>query len=166
MAAEATAAVYAEPAEPVEPAVHEADAPVPASRHAAVDPVASGQREAPQSRHAAIDPIAGVSRAVAAEPTPTPVSAPVEASAAFELPMASLQSVAEAAGLQWVNSDVDKIRSVQDAMAAEPAAVRVPRERKPVMAVDDGPLVLVETRKDLSQFKLPFDTSEGTRPPA
>jgi ribonuclease E len=41
----------------------------------------------------------------------------------------------------------------------------VPRERKPVVAVDDGPLVLVETRKDLSQFKLPFD-AEGSRPPA
>jgi ribonuclease E len=27
--------------------------------------------------------------------------------------------------------------------------------------VDDGPLVLVETRKDLSQLKLPFDQAAG-----
>jgi ribonuclease E len=33
----------------------------------------------------------------------------------------------------------------------------VPRERKPVVLPDDGPLVLVETRKDLSQFTLPFE---------
>ena len=39
-----------------------------------------------------------------------------------------------------------------------PRPARVPRERKPVAAVDEGPLVLVETRKDLSQVKLPFET--------
>ena len=79
--------------------------------------------------------------------------------------MASLQTVAETAGLQWVNSDADKIRAVQAAMTAEPAVARVPRERKPLVALDDGPLVLVETRKDLSQFKLPFDAAEGAQPP-
>ena len=45
-------------------------------------------------------------------------------------------------------------------MAAEPAAVRTPREpRRPVL-VDEGPLVLVETKKDLSQLKLPFDPQQ------
>ena len=43
------------------------------------------------------------------------------------------------------------------AMAAEPKPVHVPRERQPVVVIDEGPLVLVETRKDLSQFKLPFE---------
>jgi ribonuclease E len=33
----------------------------------------------------------------------------------------------------------------------------VPRERPPVASVDEGPLVLVETRKDLSQIRLPFE---------
>ena len=80
------------------------------------------------------------------------------------LPLNSLQAVAEAAGLQWVNSDADKIRAVQSAMAAEPAPVHVPRERKPVENADTGPLVLVETRKDLSQFKLPFETAQGSQP--
>ncbi|MEO8807152.1 MAG: ribonuclease E/G, partial [Burkholderiaceae bacterium] len=109
---------------------------------------------------------------------PAPVAAPVVATAVaavvaphppardepFVLPMNSLQAVAEAAGLQWVNSDADKIRAVQSAMAAEPAPVHVPRERKPVENLDTGPLVLVETRKDLSQFKLPFETAQGSQP--
>ena len=43
---------------------------------------------------------------------------------AFVLPTDSLQAVAEAAGLQWVNSDAEKIRAVQAAMAAPP--LRVP----------------------------------------
>jgi len=67
--------------------------------------------------------------------------------------------VAEAAGLQWVNSDEDKIRAVQEAMAREPKPVHVPREPKPVVAIDEGALVLVETRKDLSQVRLPFESA-------
>jgi ribonuclease E len=83
----------------------------------------------------------------------------------FELPTGDLQAVAEAAGLQWVNSDAEKIRAVQEAMANEPKPLHVPREPKPVVAVDEGPLVLVETRKDLTQFKLPFETSQGGSQP-
>jgi ribonuclease E len=56
-----------------------------------------------------------------------------------------------------VNSDADKIRAVQETIAAEPKPVHVPRERPPLVALDEGPLVLVETRKDLSQLDLPFD---------
>ena len=67
--------------------------------------------------------------------------------------------MAESAGLQWVNSDAEKIRAVQEAMAREPKPVHVPRERKPMVIVDEGPLVLVETRKDLSQITLPFDSA-------
>jgi ribonuclease E len=86
--------------------------------------------------------------------------------APFVLPTDSLQAVAEAAGLQWVNSDADKIRAVQAEMAATPAPAHVPRERKPVEIVAEGPLVLVETRKDLSQIKLPFETAQGSQPQA
>jgi ribonuclease E len=86
--------------------------------------------------------------------------------APFVLPTDSLQAVAEAAGLQWVNSDADKIRAVQAEMAAAPAPAHVPRERKPVEIVEEGPLVLVETRKDLSQIKLPFETAQGGQPQA
>ena len=63
-----------------------------------------------------------------------------------------------------MNSDTDKIRAVQEAMAREPKPVHVPREPKPVEAIDEGPLVLVETRKDLTQFKLPFETAQGSQP--
>ena len=77
--------------------------------------------------------------------------------APFELPTDSLAAIAAEAGLEWVNSDSDKIRAVQAAMASEPVAAHVPRQPKPVAAVDDGPLVLVETKKDLAQVRLPFD---------
>ena len=75
---------------------------------------------------------------------------------AYELPMASLIQVAEGSGLQWVNSDPEKIAQVQAAIAAEPKPVHVPRERPPAVVFDEGPLILVETRKDLSDMKLPF----------
>ncbi|HEY6134180.1 MAG TPA: ribonuclease E/G, partial [Rubrivivax sp.] len=94
-------------------------------------------------------------------PVPAPVSSPevsvAVAAEPFVLPVDELQSLAQGSGLQWVNSDAAKISAVQAAMAAEPKAIHVPRERKPVLLADDGPLVLVETRKDLSQLKLPFE---------
>jgi ribonuclease E len=75
----------------------------------------------------------------------------------FDLPTHELEQIADGAGLQWVQSDADKVRSVQQAIAAEPMPEHVPRERKPVALPDDGPLVLVETRKDLSELALPFE---------
>jgi ribonuclease E len=75
----------------------------------------------------------------------------------FTLPVDVLQQVASASGLQWVNSDADKVAAVQAAIAAEPQPVRVPRERPPAVVLDEGPLVLVETRRDLAAMKLPFE---------
>lgn len=86
-----------------------------------------------------------------------PVAPPVPTAVPYHLPTDSLNELAASAGLQWVQSDADKISAVQAAMAAEPAPVRVPREPRRHVLVDDGPLVLVETRKDLSQLKLPFE---------
>jgi len=113
-----------------------------------------------------------------AEPVVQPAPAPVviEAPAVVELAVAStaapfilettaLAAVAESAGLQWVNSDADKMRSAQEAMANEPKPVHVPREVKPAAVIDEGPLMLVETRKDLSQVTLPFE-SEANKPSA
>ena len=91
--------------------------------------------------------------------TPTQTAAPavgLPKVQAYELPMASLMQVAEGSGLQWVNSDPEKIAQVQAAIAAEPKPVHVPRVRPPAVVLDEGPLVLVETRKDLSDMKLPF----------
>jgi ribonuclease E len=75
----------------------------------------------------------------------------------FELPVNELAQVAEGSGLQWINSDAEKIAAVQAAIAAEPKPVRVPRERPPIVVIDEGPLVLVETRRDLRDLKLPFE---------
>ena len=72
-----------------------------------------------------------------------------------------LLQVADSSGLQWVNSDADKIAQAQAAIAAEPKPVHVPRERAPLVLIDEGPLVLVETRKDLSQVTLPFDAPQS-----
>lgn len=73
------------------------------------------------------------------------------------LPVDSLHRVAQDCGLEWVNSDSEKIAAVQAAIAAEPKPIHVPRERKPAVLADDGPLILVETRQDLSQVRYPFD---------
>jgi ribonuclease E len=112
--------------------------------------------------------VAAVAQAVppaAAAPATTAAPAPAEVPA-FVLPTDDLAAIAQAAGLQWVNSDADKIRAVQEAMAHEPRPAHVPRERQPAVRIDEGPLVLVETRKDLSQFKLPFEQPEaGGRTP-
>jgi ribonuclease E len=98
---------------------------------------------------------------IAASMPPLEEAATIVAVTPFVLPLDSLKAVAESAGLLWVNSDAEKIRAVQDAMANEAPPVHVPRERKPPVVVDDGPLVLVETRKDLAQIKLPFESSAG-----
>jgi ribonuclease E len=99
-----------------------------------------------------------VDAAPVAAPTPAVVAAPAVARP-FVLDADQLRDVAEGAGLQWVSSDAEKIRAVQEAMANEPKPIHVPRDPKPVALLDEGPLVLVETRKDLAQYKLPFETS-------
>ena len=94
----------------------------------------------------------------AAPPVPALMEAPVAAApAAFELQVDQLANIARDAGLEWIQSDADKVAQVQAAIAAEPQPARVPREPKVVTLVDDGPLVLVETRRDLRDMKLPFE---------
>ncbi len=103
--------------------------------------------------------------------TPTVASAPAQAPAAapapaktglprvqgYTLPLDQLQQIAEGSGLQWVNSDAEKVAAVRAAIAAEPKPVHVPRERPAPVVIDEGPLVLVETRRDLGQVTLPFE---------
>jgi ribonuclease E len=93
---------------------------------------------------------------------PSPVAAPatpmgVAKAAPYALPIEQLNAVASSAGLEWVHSDSDKVRAAQAAIAAEIQPERVPSLPKAAVALDDGPLILVETKKDLSQIKLPFD---------
>ena len=78
----------------------------------------------------------------------------------YALPMDELSRIAQQSGLSWVNSDAGKVAAVQAAIAAEPQPLQLPRERPPVMAIDERPLVLVETRRDLRNTTLPFETAE------
>lgn len=120
----------------------------------------------PQPQPTRFEPAALPEPVVAVPRHSAPVASAPERLDPFVLPTTDLQAVAEAAGLQWVSSDAEKIRAVQEAMANEPKPTHVPREPKPMVSIDEGPLVLVETRKDLTQFKLPFDTSQGAQPRA
>ncbi len=145
------------PAEPDEPA----ELPQPASAPAPLAPAAALPEPA-----AATPPAAAP-----AAPVPAPVPAPAPAApavrqtggdalpraSAFVLPVQALTEMANASGLQWVNSDAGKIATAQAAIAAEPPAARVPRERPAAVVPDEGPLVLVETRRDLSGMRLPFE---------
>jgi ribonuclease E len=79
---------------------------------------------------------------------------------AYELPVQALVETAQSAGLTWVESDPVKVAQVQALIAATTRPVHVPRERQPLVINDEGPLVLVETRKDLSTMVLPFDTAQ------
>jgi ribonuclease E len=90
-----------------------------------------------------------------------PPVAPATPAERFELPLEDLRALARSAGLEWVNSDAERIQVVQQAMANEPKPVHVPRAARPRVLIDDGPLVLVETRKDLSQLKLPFEQPQA-----
>lgn len=74
----------------------------------------------------------------------------------FALPLDELDSLAKSSGLQWVQSSPERVAAVQAAIAAEPKPIHVPRERPPVVVPDEGPLILVETRRDLRNLPLPF----------
>jgi len=109
----------------------------------------------------AAEPVVPASRRVEAAAS---VEAPAQP-ATFKLDAEQLQAIAAAAGLQWIGSDAAKIAAAREAMEREPKPVHVPREPKPVEIVDVGPLVMVETRKNLSQIQLPFDTPAGGSQP-
>jgi len=95
----------------------------------------------------------------AAAPAPAAITLPKVQS--YALPLDELAQVAQSSGLQWVNSDATKIAEAQAAIAAEVKPVHVPRERPPLVVADEGPLVLVETRRDLGTMTLPFEQSAG-----
>ncbi len=77
----------------------------------------------------------------------------------FALPMEQLQQVASSNGLEWINSNPERVAMIQAAIAAEPRPVHVPRERPAPVVLDEGPLILVETKRDLSQMHMPFEES-------
>ena len=167
--AEAEAAVAATPIEPTPGA---AEAPSADER----DAVRARERERPQREPARAEPEVAVYAAqpvaAPAEPQPAPSAAatwPAHAAArtlpaieSYALPVDDLLHLAQTSGLEWVSSDADKIRIAQQAIADEPPPMHVARERKPAISVDDGPLVLVETRKDLAALASAFEQHETT----
>ncbi len=151
-------------AAPVAAAYDEAPAPVTKVAPAASPVVVEA---APESVVAVVpQPVPAPEPAPVVVAAPAAAAAPAPIAASFVLETDALQAVAETAGLQWVNSDAAKIRAAQEAMAGEVKPVHEARVPKPVAAIDDGPLVLVETRRDLSQVKLPFEVQDDTPPVA
>ncbi|NIC43024.1 Rne/Rng family ribonuclease [Aquabacterium sp. A08] len=161
---------------------NDTDAPVaPAPVESVTDeaPVRSYFTNAPVAAPAEVQvsdtapaPVPAAEPAVAPSPVPVaapaPAAAPVaEAAAAvgaglpavppFTLSVSALEQIAREAGLEWIQSDAARVAQVQADIAAEPQPVHVPREPKPVVRLDDGPLVLVETRRDLRTVTLPFE---------
>ncbi|MFW9615925.1 Rne/Rng family ribonuclease [Aquabacterium sp.] len=138
-------------AESSEAAEQIADTPAADLTQAAesIAPVVAAQPEA-ATIEIAPAAVAEVVAEEAAAPAPEPYALPIE----------ELVALAKDAGLEWVNSDADKIRIAQEAIANEPKPVHVPRERKAAVVLDEGPLILVETKKDLRQVTLPFEAAE------
>lgn len=75
----------------------------------------------------------------------------------YDLPVQDLMAMTVSSNLQWIQSDAQKVALAQQAIKDTPKPVRVPRERPPAVVLDAGPLVLVETKKDLTQLKFPFN---------
>ena len=95
------------------------------------------------------------------QPAPAAAAISLPKVQSYALPLDELAQVAQSSGLQWVNSDAAKIAEAKAAIAAEVKPVHVPRERPPLVVADEGPLVLVETRRDLGAMSLPFEKSPG-----
>ncbi len=149
--AETTEAPAAEPVAVAPAEVVQAPVAAPAAEVAAA-PAPAVVPQAPRAPRAAAPVAAAAPRAVEAPGTRgLPKVQP------FTLSVESLDQVAQASGLEWVNSNAEKVAQVQAAIAAEPKPIHVPREPKPPVVLDEGPLVLVETRKDLRDMKLPFE---------
>jgi ribonuclease E len=97
---------------------------------------------------------APVMHAVAA---PAPEAAPVQTLAPVMvapvirpkvLDIGSLEAVVSSAGLQWVHTDQQRHANVQQEIASQPRAKRVPRERPQLPPLSDKPLQQVETRAE------------------
>ncbi len=133
----------------------------PSSQAADAAPVAADAPVAPSSAAAPAPRPSAVTDAASAElPAAAPAPAPAAAAAAlatapstpYALPLTELEALASQVGLQWVQSDAARVEQARAASAALAPAPHVPRQPKPVQMPDDGPLVLVETRRDLRQL--------------
>ena len=102
-------------------------------------------------------PTTGSSANATVEDTRTTPFSP-QKSTSFNLNIEEMQEIARSAGLDWINSDPSKVERVRLEAAVALPKKRTPRAPKPQIKIDEGPLVLVETRKSLEDVKLPFDS--------
>jgi len=149
VAVQAPVMVQLAPEQAFTPAAPVSEAAVPVVLPVAVAPVAA----APEVAVAATPMTAP--KAMPAPPAVAASSMPKVGS--YALPQDDLVQVAQGSGLQWVNTNADSVAKVQAAIAAEALTVHVPRERPAAVSVDAGPLVLVETKRDLRNMTLPFE---------
>lgn len=132
-------------AEPVQTAVEPVTQPVQAAPQVtspvAVEPAAPVQApvEQPVQAAAAVEPVVTAPAPANAQPIVMPATAPSAKAQA-------LHEVVNAAGLKWVETDPDRHAQTQLRIAAAHTPTRLGRERKPVAAVSNEPLVQVETR--------------------
>jgi ribonuclease E len=94
----------------------------------------------------------------AAEPQPLQSAVPPTET----LPVEQLRAVVETAGLQWVQSDPERVEQAQRKARQAPQPRQVPRERKARVAQEEGPLVLVETRQALPRLDLPENDRQAS----
>ncbi len=115
-------------------------------------PAAYVATQAPAPVAASPAPVATAAAVTSIAPAFAPVAAP--AVKPFVLPIAELDTVATVAGMSWVQSDASKVSAVQTALAEMPKPVHTPRAPKAAVEADNSPLVMVETKKDLSEHPL------------
>ena len=157
---EAVAEMHAEPAQPAtvtEPVQTTSFAPIENPAPVVHEPVHAAEAVAPVSALPPVQPTepAVVAAAPAEEvadeaivtafaEVPAPVSTVAKAS---PLPIETLQSVLTNAGMTWVHTDAQKLQTAQEEAARAVTPPRVPRERKPLPPVQQGPMVLIETNR-------------------
>ena len=150
----------AEQEQTAQPALDGFAAPAPAAEIAAPALTAADTVAAATPAPMASAPVApATSTATATATAAATPSAGLPLVQPFALPVDTLAQMAQASGLSWVNSDEEKIKVAQAAIAAQPDPIHVPREIPVRDVVDEGPLVLVETKRDLRNLNLPFEQS-------
>ncbi len=124
----------------------------------AVDTASSADATAP-----AASTVASAVTAVAAQPVSmtaapaiaTPAAAPIVATVtvapivAVRMEEAPLQDLSKTVGLEWVNTDTAAFAAAQAKLLNQPKPARVVRERPARAAVEQEPLVLMETGKSV-----------------
>ncbi len=138
-----------------DPAAVEA-APVIAEASANAEAVALPSVETIPVEHVAPTPI----QVPAPEPAAEVAVSRVTPVTLEPLAVHELQAVVASAGLEWVQSDAGRVEKARRSTRQQAGTKQAPRERKPPVVTDEGPLLLVETRKDLPVLDIPENAAD------